>query len=416
MTMRTDLDRTLTAWLEAERPALAPDGLLDLVRTEVAETSRRPAWLVLDRWTWTATATRLWVAGRVLAVVALVILLIVALVTVVLVAGGPRPAPPFGLTRAGYIAFDAADGIVVANGDGSDRHVLIPADGQSISPTWSRDGRNLALWHRPGASGPWDLVVVDATGANRRVLAHGVSLREREAALNQPSNLSWSPTGNAIAYAGDVGSSTAIFVADVATGAAGQIVDEKLRAVDPAWSPDGSVIAFQSEATSSLHVVAPDGSGERQLGWLTDTFLWPEWSPDGRAVAVTADLDGNAEIFTVSADGSVVTNISNNPAQDLSPSWSPDGSRLSWGRATGEGTRGWVVVADADGSRQLQLDEPADLAPPIWSPDGKQVFSYVLGEDDQFQFVLVLDPTGIKPTIKVPAEGNVGNGNWQRLP
>jgi len=80
MTMRTDLDRTLTAWLEAERPALAPDGLLDQVRLEVAQTTRRPGWLVLDRWTWTATATRLWAAGRVLAVVALVILLIVALV------------------------------------------------------------------------------------------------------------------------------------------------------------------------------------------------------------------------------------------------------------------------------------------------------------------------------------------------
>ena len=67
MTMRTDLDRTLTAWLETERPALAPDGLLDQVRMEVAQTSRRSGWLVLDRWAWTATATRMWAVGRVLA-------------------------------------------------------------------------------------------------------------------------------------------------------------------------------------------------------------------------------------------------------------------------------------------------------------------------------------------------------------
>ena len=56
----------------------------------------------------------------------------------------------------------------------------------------------------------------------------------------------------------------------------------------------------------------------------------------------------------------VVTNVSNNPGGDLSPSWSPDGSRLAWGRAMGSGTRGWVVVANADGSAQVQLDEPAD--------------------------------------------------------
>jgi Tol biopolymer transport system component len=416
MTTRTDLDRTLTAWLDAERPALAPDGLFEQIRLEVAHTARRPGWRVLDRWTWTATAARLSAAGRAIALITLVVLLVVALIAAVLLAGGPRPAPPFGLTRPGYIAFDTPEGVVLARGDGSDRHVLIPADGQSISPTWSRDGLTLALWHRAGASGPWDLVVLDATGANPRVLARGVTLRDREAALNQPSNLSWSPDERSIAFAGDVGSSSAIFVADLEAGSTRQIVDEALRAVDPAWAPDGSVIAFQSEATHTLHAVAPDGSGERQLGWLTGTFLWPEWSPDGSAIAVSADLGGNAEIFTVSANGSVVTNVSNDPAPDMSPSWSPDGARLAWGRAMGEGTRAWVVVANADGSGQVQLDEPADLAPPTWSPDGTRVFSYVVGEDDSFQSIVILDPAGVAPAVKVPAEGNVGNGNWQRLP
>ena len=213
-----------------------------------------------------------------------------------------------------------------------------------------------------------------------------------------------------------MGVDSSIFVADLASESARQIVDEKLRAVDPAWAPDGSVIAFQSEASSSLHVVAPDGSDEHKLGWLTDTFLWPEWAPDGSAIAVAADVNGNAEIFTVSANGSVVTNVSNNPGGDLSPSWSPDGSRLAWGRAMGSGTRGWVVVANADGSAQVQLDEPADLAPPTWSPDGTRVYSYVSDEEGKFQALLVLDPTGVTPAIQVPAEGNVGNGNWQRLP
>ena len=416
MTMQPDLDRTLATWLEAERPAVAPDGLLDDVIGEVAQTQRRPGWQVLDRWTWTATATRLWAASRIAALVAVVILLLAALVAIVLLAGGPRPAPPFGFTRAGYIAFDTPEGVVLAHGDGSDRHVLVPAEGQIVNPTWSRDGLSLAFWHRPETSGPWDLVVVDAAGANRRILAEEVSLRDRESALNQPSNLSWSPDGKAIAFAGDVGASSSIFVAEIASGSARQIVHEGLRAVDPAWAPDGSVIAFQSEATSSLHVVAPDGSDEHQLGWLTGTFLWPEWAPDGRSIAVAADVSGNSEIFTVSADGSVVTNVSNSPGGDLSPSWSPDGSRLAWGRAMGSGTRGWVVVANADGSAQVQLDEPADLAPPMWSPDGTRLYSYVLNEENVFQSLLVLDPTGVAPAIQVPAEGNLGNGNWQRLP
>ena len=149
-----------------------------------------------------------------MALVAVVALLLAALVAVVLLSGGPRPAPPFGLTRAGYIAFDTPEGIVLAHGDGSDRHVLVPAEGQIVNPTWSRDGLSLAFWHRPEPSGQWDLVVVDAAGSSRRILAEGVSLRDREAMLNQPSNLSWSPDSKAIAFAGDVGASSSIFVAD----------------------------------------------------------------------------------------------------------------------------------------------------------------------------------------------------------
>ena len=219
-----------------------------------------------------------------------------------------------------------------------------------------------------------------------------------------------------MAFAGDVGASSSIFVAEIASGSARQIVHEGLRAVDPAWAPNGSVIAFQSEATSSLHVVAPDGSDEHQLGWLTGTFLLPEWAPDGRSIAVAADVSGNSEIFTVSADGSVVTNVSNRPGGDLSPSWSPDGSRLAWGRAMGSGTRGWVVVANADGSAQVQLDEPADLAPPVWSPDGTRLYSYVLNEENVFQSLLVLDPTGVAPAIQVPPRGTSATATGNDFP
>lgn len=30
--------------------------------------------------------------------------------------------------------------------------------------------------------------------------------------------------------------------------------------------------------------------------------------------------------------------------------------------------------------------------------------------------IVVLDPSGVAPIVRLPAEGNVGNGNWQRLP
>jgi Tol biopolymer transport system component len=416
MTSRTDFDRALASWLTSERPPAAPDGLVDDALDEVASTARRPGWMVLDHWVWTASVRRLAGAGRVLAVAAVIALLILALVAALFLAGSRQPAPPFGLARPGLIAVDTAEGLVVAQGDGSDRQVLIPAGGQIVSPTWSRDGLWLAFWHRTETTDRWDLEVVAEDGSQRVRLAEGISLRSRESTLNQPSNISWSPDSRRLAFAGDTDGGSAIFVVDRDVPGPARIVDPALRAIDPAWAPDGRTIAFQSAADQALHVVAPDGSDSRRLGWLDGTMLWPEWSPDGRALVLTAFQNDNVDIFTVSADGSVVTNVSNDPSDEFSPSWSPDGERIAWGRATGEGTRAHIVVANADGSGQVVLPDVADLAPPVWSPDGSRVYSYVVGENDEFQDLIVLDPSGAEPAVRIKIEGNVGNGNWQRLP
>jgi Tol biopolymer transport system component len=355
-------------------------------------------------------------AARLAALAAAAVLLIAIAMAALVLVGSRRPAPPFGPARAGYLAFDTPEGIVLARGDGTERHVLLPADGQVINPTWSRDGLQLAFWHRPDESGPWNLEVVDADGSDRRVLASGVSLRQREDVIGQPSNLSWSPGSDRIAYAGDVGNGTSIFIVDRDAFGAVKIVDEALQAMDPAWSPDGSTIAFQSDASRTLHVVRPDGSDEHQLSRLTGTELWPEWSPDGRSLATTAKVGDGYDIFTVSSDGSTVTKVSDAPDNEYAPSWSPDGKRLAWGLAIDQLTKGYVVVANADGSNNVVLPELADTAPPVWSPDGTRLYSYQLGFDAYFHDVVVLDPAGVAPAIQILAEANRGNGSWQRLP
>lgn len=423
MTERSDLDRQITGWLVSERPSAPPDGLFDAVHRSVGATGRTPGWRIADRWAWRHGAQVVG-ATRTLALVAVVAALALLTLWIVVGAGSPRPAPPFGLTRAGLIAFDSAEGIVVARSDGTDRRVIIKANGSSFSPTWARDGLHLAYWHRSGTAGPWSLIVVSPDGSGVSLLADGVTLRRREETLNQPSNIAWSPDSQRIAFAGDVRDGQGIFIAAVGRPGATLITDPALDAIDPAWKPDGSVIAFQSDKTETLHVVAPDGSGEHQLTSLADTALWPDWSPDGSLVATMAwvpnadDPDnGQNEVFTVSADGATVTNISRDPADDFSPAWSPDGSRLAWARIPADGSaRAFIVVADLHGPNVVEIRIDADLAPPVWSPDGTRIYSYAQAPDGTFQELIVIDPGGVAPVVRLPAAGNIGNGNWQRLP
>ena len=45
--------------------------------------------------------------------------------------------------------------------------------------------------------------------------------------------------------------------------------------------------------------------------------------PDGSRIAFDSDRDGNGDIYVMKADGSGQINLTNNPALDAHPAWSP---------------------------------------------------------------------------------------------
>lgn len=101
------------------------------------------------------------------------------------------------------------------------------------------------------------------------------------------------------------------------------------------------------------------------------------------SLAFTSQQDGNYEIYTVHADGSAMTNITNNPAYDANPFWSPDGKRIAFqSDRNSVGLYSQIFLMDADGAnitpltsntgeRQLPLN--TDGKPDPWSPDGSRL-------------------------------------------
>ena len=106
-----------------------------------------------------------------------------------------------------------------------------------------------------------------------------------------------------------------------------------------------------------------DADGADQTNLTNDPAddFAPAWSPDGTMIAFTRSSGGDAEIYVMNADGTGQTNLTNNPdADEVSPAWSPDGSKIAYASQTGT-SAGEIYAMNADGSGQTNLtNDPAD--------------------------------------------------------
>jgi dipeptidyl aminopeptidase/acylaminoacyl peptidase len=122
-----------------------------------------------------------------------------------------------------------------------------------------------------------------------------------------------------------------------------------------------------------VFVMNSDGSGLVSLtrdSWAAETQ--PAFSPDGSRIAFVSDRTGDAEIFVMDADGTDVTQLTSNPAQEFDPAFSADGSRIAF--ASGRGGNGDLYVIGVDGSGETRLTtSPANEQDPAFSADGSRL-------------------------------------------
>jgi dipeptidyl aminopeptidase/acylaminoacyl peptidase len=186
----------------------------------------------------------------------------------------------------------------------------------------------------------------------------------------------FSPDGERIAFVGEDGTDNEIFVMNADGSNPAPVTNNTEQDFSPSFSPDGNRIVLAREVGASeegeIFVINSDGSNETPLTDNLGSDLDPAWSPDQLGVVFSGGppvhVEGPTGIVVMDADGQNPTPLTTG-FLDLGAAFAPNGQRIAFSRATGEGANGDIFLMDSDGQNQAPLTtDPGDEADPDWQP------------------------------------------------
>jgi Tol biopolymer transport system component len=96
-----------------------------------------------------------------------------------------------------------------------------------------------------------------------------------------------------------------------------------------AGKKQGSVVFHSNrDGNFDLYVVADDGTGLKRLTDSPAYEVSPVWSPDGSRIAYASNEEGNWNVYTIRPDGTDRQRVTKGDGGGYAPSWSWDGKEI----------------------------------------------------------------------------------------
>lgn len=314
----------------------------------------------------------------------------------------------------------------------------------------------------PGSNGK--IAFVRTTDAGSFIFTadpDGTHLKKLTEKAGNYSNLDWAPDGSKLAYVVSTETDSGVWVMNADGSGSRRVSAVGVNRGSPSWSPDGRYLAvdggdgaiYRIDTEAGHEVVLRDSEtilegdnpaipedcrtdGTNATPWdLPILYSRPSWAPTGDRIAVvrsenlppfqvdTYSCDGDIrfrfDIGVMSSFGGEVTKLTDEERDryDDLPDWSPDGTKVVFSRANGDGTtQNGVSMVSAGGGALTHLAVGFG-GRPRFSPDGNKILFTRDKNQDGLLDVWTMDAKdGSKAAPLIQDQASNAQQDWQPAP
>ncbi|MBP5183138.1 MAG: PD40 domain-containing protein [Lentisphaeria bacterium] len=150
--------------------------------------------------------------------------------------------------------------------------------------------------------------------------------------------------------------------------------------IEPSWHPSGRALLFNQYLTSSSPLVEYDIlrnrsrvlSGQRGINS-------GKVSHSGRKIALVVTVGSQVDLFVRDYEGGGVVRLTNDRANEASPCWSPDDSRICFVSDRTGRPKLYIVSASGGKAERVKGTSGSECVAPAWSGDNKLAYTAKLG-------------------------------------
>ena len=225
----------------------------------------------------------------------------------------------------------------------------------NIAPSPSPDGVEIAMYsNKNGEMGIYIISMVDGKFLKRIIKGNQTSDFEQLHILKP--GITWSPTGEQIAFAAKAGSSDALYIFDInhSNKKSSKTIKKTFDLEGifrPAWNPQNNTIAFVGNNGISSDIYIYNLNDDSLINITNDWFsdIQVSWHPNGQELLIVSDRGthletgfrgspnnflnhdvDNLDIYKINLNGEITERLTNSSSNETYACYSPDGSMIAF--------------------------------------------------------------------------------------